>query len=85
MTALSPPKHPPPAWLGTQHRSTIGQASRYHGALLVLVTRGAHIEQCSADNYSTAPTIGTVCEGHPFAGSRCAVTTNSTGSGLRAA
>ena len=61
MTALSPPKHPAgPAWLGTQHRSIIAQASRYLGALAVLATGVAHIEQYSVDNYSTVPTIGTL-------------------------
>jgi hypothetical protein len=61
MAALSPPKHPAsPAWLGTQHRSIIAQASRYLGALAVLATGVAHIEQYSVDNYSTVPTIGTL-------------------------
>jgi hypothetical protein len=61
MTALSPPKHPAgPAWLGRQHRSIIAQASRYLGALAVLATGVAHIEQYSVDNYSTVPTIGTL-------------------------
>ena len=61
MTALSPPKHPAsPAWLGMQHRSIIAQASRYLGALAVLATGVAHIEQYSVDNYSTVPTIGTL-------------------------
>jgi len=61
MTALSPPKHRAgPAWLGTRHRSTIAQASRYLGALAVLATGIAHIEQYSVDNYSTVPTIGTL-------------------------
>jgi hypothetical protein len=61
MSTLSPPKHPAgPAWLGTQHRSTIAQASPYLGALAVLATGVAHIEQYSVDNYSTVPTIGTL-------------------------
>ena len=61
MAALSPPKHPAgPAWLGRQHRSIIAQASRYLGALAVLATGVAHIEQYSVDNYSTVPTIGTL-------------------------
>jgi hypothetical protein len=61
MTALSPPKHRAGhAWLGTRHRSTIAQASRYLGALAVLATGIAHIEQYSVDNYSTVPTIGTL-------------------------
>ncbi|MEA2160970.1 MAG: hypothetical protein QOD66_3350 [Solirubrobacteraceae bacterium] len=61
MTALSPPKHPAgPAWLGTRHRSIVAQASRYLGALAVLATGIAHIEQYSVDDYSTVPTIGTL-------------------------
>jgi hypothetical protein len=61
MTALSPPKHPAgPAWLSTQHRSIVAQASRYLGALAVLATGVAHIEQYAVDNYSTVPTIGTL-------------------------
>jgi hypothetical protein len=61
MTALSPPEHPAgTARLGTRHRSIIVQASRYLGALAVLATGVAHIEQYSVDNYSTVPTIGTL-------------------------
>ena len=61
MTALSPPKHPAgPTWLGTQPRSIIAQASRYLGALAVLATGVAHIEQYAVDDYSTVPTIGTL-------------------------
>jgi hypothetical protein len=61
MTALSPPKHPAdPAWRATQHRSIIAHASRYLGALAVLATGIAHIEQYSVDDYSTVPTIGTL-------------------------
>jgi hypothetical protein len=60
-TALSPPKHRAGrAWLGTRPRSIIAQASRYLGALAVLATGVAHIEQYSVDNYSTVPTIGTL-------------------------
>jgi hypothetical protein len=60
MTALSPPNHPGGlAWLGT-HRSIIAQASRYLGALAVLATGVAHIEQYAVDGYSTVPTIGTL-------------------------
>jgi hypothetical protein len=61
MSALSPPKHPVrPAWLRIQHRSIIAQTSRYLGALAVLATGVAHIEQYSVDSYSTVPTIGTL-------------------------
>ena len=61
MTALSPPKHPADlAWLGTRQRSIIARAFRYLGALAVLATGVAHIEQYAVDNYSTVPTIGTL-------------------------
>jgi hypothetical protein len=61
MTALSPRTHRArPTWLGTRHRSIIAQASRYLGALAVLATGVAHIEQYSVDSYSTVPTIGTL-------------------------
>src|ERR1700746_2530617 len=61
MTTLSPPKHPPGlARLSSRHRSIAAQAFRYLGALAVLATGVAHIEQYSVDNYSTVPTIGTL-------------------------
>ena len=61
MTALSPRKHPPGlARLPTRHRALAAQAFRYIGALAVLATGVAHIEQYSVDNYSTVPTIGTL-------------------------
>ena len=61
MTVLSPPKHPAgPARRSTSHRSIIARASRYLGALAVLATGVAHIEQYAVDNYSTVPTIGTL-------------------------
>ena len=61
MTALSPPKHRPGlARLSTRHRAIVAQAFRYLGALAVLATGVAHIEQYSVDNYSTVPTIGTL-------------------------
>jgi hypothetical protein len=61
MTALSPRKHPPGlARLPTRHRAIVAQAFRYLGALAVLATGVAHIEQYSVDNYSTVPTIGTL-------------------------
>ena len=60
MTAVSPPKHRAwPAGLPTSRRSIVAQASRYLGALAVLATGVAHIEQYSA-GYSTVPTIGTL-------------------------
>lgn len=61
MTALSPPKHRAGrARLRTQPRAIVAQAFRYLGALAVLATGVAHIEQNSVDNYSTVPTIGTL-------------------------
>jgi hypothetical protein len=61
MTALSPPNHRAGAGsLGTRRRSIVAQASRYLGALAVLATGIAHIEQYSVDDYSTVPTIGTL-------------------------
>src|SRR5207302_7668697 len=59
--ALSPPNHPPgPAPLGAQHHAILAHALRYLGALAVLATGVAHIEQYSVDDYSTVPTIGTL-------------------------
>jgi hypothetical protein len=63
MTALSPPgpKHPPDERRrAASPRSIIAHASRYLGALAVLATGVAHIEQYTVDNYSTVPTIGTL-------------------------
>jgi hypothetical protein len=61
MTAVSSPKHRAgAASLGGHHRSIIAQATRYLGALAVLATGVAHIEQYAVDNYSTVPTIGTL-------------------------
>jgi hypothetical protein len=60
-TARSPRKHPPGrARLPTRRRAIVAQAFRYLGALAVLATGVAHIEQYSVDNYSTVPTIGTL-------------------------
>jgi hypothetical protein len=39
---------------------TIARIALYLGALAVLVTGVAHIEQYSVDSYSTVPTIGTL-------------------------
>ena len=61
MTALSPPKHLTGlTWLDTRRRATVAQALRYLGALAVLATGIAHIEQYAVDDYSTVPTIGTL-------------------------
>jgi hypothetical protein len=61
MTALSPRQHPPR--LGgrpARQRAIAARAFRYLGALAVLATGVAHIEQYSVDNYSTVPRIGTL-------------------------
>ena len=42
------------------HRATIALIALYLGALSVLVTGVAHLEQYSVDSYSTVPTIGTL-------------------------
>ena len=61
MTTLSPPKHrADPTRPPTSHRSMIAGAFRYLGALAVLGTGVAHIEQYAVDSYSTVPTIGTL-------------------------
>lgn len=61
MAAVSSPNHR--AGLArrlTRNRLIIARASRYIGALAVLVTGIAHIEQYAVDDYSTVPTIGTL-------------------------
>ena len=61
VTTLSPHNHRAgSAWPPTGHRSIIAHTARYLGALAVLATGIAHIEQYSVDNYSTVPTIGTL-------------------------
>ena len=60
-TTASPPNHRAgPARLATHRRSIVAQGFRYLGALAVLATGVAHIEQYAVDNYSTVPTIGTL-------------------------
>ena len=44
----------------TQRRSIIAGVALYLGALAVLATGVLHIQQYSAQNYSTIPTIGTL-------------------------
>ena len=61
MAAVSSPNHQAGvAWHSTRRRLTVARASRYLGALAVLATGVAHIEQYAVDNYSTVPTIGTL-------------------------
>jgi hypothetical protein len=61
MTVFSPPKHRAGlAWLGTRHRAIVAQAFRYLGAVAVLATGVAHIEQYAVADYSAVPTIGTL-------------------------
>src|ERR1700759_544365 len=57
MTALSPANHLAGI---TSHRSIVAGAFRYLGALAVLATGVAHIEQYAVDDYSSVPTIGTL-------------------------
>ena len=60
-TAPSPKEHRAgPAWLTAGHRSILTHTLRYLGALAVLATGVAHIEQYIVDDYSTVPTIGTL-------------------------
>src|SRR4051794_35115888 len=44
----------------TQRRSTIARAALYLGALAVLATGIAHVQQFYSDDYSSVPTIGTL-------------------------
>jgi hypothetical protein len=61
MTALSPPNNRAgTARLPTSRRSIVALVFCYLGALAVLATGVAHIEQYAVDNYSTVPTIGTL-------------------------
>ena len=60
-TAPSPKEHRAgPAWLTAGHRSILSHTLRYLGALAVLATGVAHIEQYIVDDYSSVPTIGTL-------------------------
>ena len=45
---------------GGQRRSTIARVALYLGALAVLATGIAHVQQFYADDYSSVPTIGTL-------------------------
>ena len=59
MAAVSSPNHQASAaWHSAGSRVAIARVSRYLGAVAVLVTGVAHIEQYAVDNYSTVPTIG---------------------------
>jgi hypothetical protein len=61
MTTLSPPNHRGGITRRPiSHRSIVAGGFRYLGALAVLATGVAHIEQYAVDNYSTVPTIGTL-------------------------
>ena len=48
------------AWHSAGSRVAIARVSCYLGAVAILVTGVAHIEQYAVDNYSTVPTIGTL-------------------------
>jgi hypothetical protein len=61
MAVLSSPHHRAGrGWRATRRHTIATQAFRYLGALAVLATGVAHIEQYAVDNYSTVPTIGTL-------------------------
>jgi len=45
---------------GTRARPTIARVALYLGALAVLATGIAHVQQFYADDYSSVPTIGTL-------------------------
>jgi hypothetical protein len=47
-------------WLRTNRRSIVAWVALYLGALAVLATGIAHIQQYYANNYSSVPTIGTL-------------------------
>jgi hypothetical protein len=47
-------------WPATQRRSMIAWSALYLGALAVVATGVVHIQQYSAQDYSTVPTIGTL-------------------------
>lgn len=50
----------PTGRFGTQRRPTIARVALYLGALAVLATGIAHVQQFYADDYSSVPTIGTL-------------------------
>ena len=61
MAAGSSPNHQAGvSWGINRSHVTIAGASRYLGALAVLVTGVAHLEQYAVDDYSSVPTIGTL-------------------------
>ena len=57
---LSPNHQAGVVWRVMRKRLSIARAFRYLGAVAVLATGVAHIEQYIVDNYSTVPTIGTL-------------------------
>jgi hypothetical protein len=50
----------PTGRVGAQRRLTIARVALYLGALAVLATGIAHVQQFYADDYSSVPTIGTL-------------------------
>ena len=50
----------PAGRFGAQRRPTIARVALYLGALAVLATGIAHVQQFYADDYSSVPTIGTL-------------------------
>ena len=49
-----------PGWPATRRRSIVARSALYLGALAVVATGVVHIQQYSAQDYSTIPTIGTL-------------------------
>jgi hypothetical protein len=47
-------------WQATHRRSIVARSALYLGALAVVATGVVHIQQYSAQDYSTIPTIGTL-------------------------
>ena len=61
MAAVSSPnRRARRGWRSPRNRLILARGSRYLGALAVLATGVAHIEQYAVDDYSTVPTIGTL-------------------------
>jgi hypothetical protein len=61
MTTLSPSNQRAGSGrIPAHYHPIVARSLRYLGALTVLVTGAAHLEQYAVDNYSTVPTIGTL-------------------------
>src|SRR3954467_9549806 len=60
MTIDQPTNVPTPTGRLARRRPTIARVAQYLGALAVLATGIAHVQQFYADDYSSVPTIGTL-------------------------